>query len=404
MPAALLEKYGKTAANPPRTEVNTVRRRSRLKAREFSRRLDQRKTVRTCGYAAGEAGVRIRASISDGASSGGICGVKTCGSVWVCPVCASKIAASRTLDLEDGITLHAERGGSFMFLTLTSQHHKGDRLKDSWDGISGAYRKWISDGTVKRTLSELGSVGYHRTTEVTHGVNGWHVHLHLLIFLQPISDRPGDLTFSDLGNRLVGRWLCKLPSVGMRGSALGQDWRHIYGSAESLRVLAGYVNKNQYVESTSVGTAGNLAMEMGRGDLKRAREGGETPFQILDRLVESAGTDVEAARLWCEWSDASAGRRQQIWSRGLRARLDLDVERTDEEIAAEALDGTDLVALDRDIWMALLNGQTDLIDGALTACSGHVDLATAQLAVSGFLKRFGVPHRVLPLGVLGACP
>lgn len=56
------------------------------------------------------------------------------------------------------------------------------------------------------------------------------------------------------------------------------------------------------------------------------------------------------ALLW-EWEEASHGRRQLTWSTGrrdLRAFAGLGREATDEEIAAEELDGQDAVALPGD--------------------------------------------------------
>ena len=57
--------------------------------------------------------------------------------------------------------------------------------------------------------------------------------------------------------------------------------------------------------------------------------------------------DADALDLWHEWEAASKGRRQLVWSRGLRELLALGVEKTDEELAEEAAGGEDVIQLDK---------------------------------------------------------
>jgi hypothetical protein len=49
--------------------------------------------------------------------------------------------------------------------------------------------------------------------------------------------------------------------------------------------------------------------------------------------VYEAG-DADALDLWHAWETGSKGKRALTWSRGLRARVGLDVEASDEDLAA----------------------------------------------------------------------
>jgi hypothetical protein len=57
-------------------------------------------------------------------------GLMICGSVWICPVCASKISERRRAELKRASTAYRESGGNLTMLTLTFSHSRSDRLAD----------------------------------------------------------------------------------------------------------------------------------------------------------------------------------------------------------------------------------------------------------------------------------
>jgi len=387
----VLENITKTAAK------DDGRKAERLRARGVLRSITGNKRVGSCGHALGQA-VRLRGSQGPDGVSAGLAGLLTCGRVWLCPVCASKIAYTRQTDLEGGIRTWAATGGSFVMLTLTMQHHRGDRLRHLWDGLSTAWRLFVSDGSAKRLRKSIGERGYHRTTEVTYGANGWHVHLHVLLFIE---GRPGDLTSADAGGRLVARWQAAVESAGYRAVVEAQDWKILRGNADALASIAGYVVKGEYVErTTDMGrNSRSVAMEMTRADLKRARRASSrTPFQILADLVdevEATGCiDTADAQLWSEWEAASAGRRQQVWSRGMRQRLGLDAELTDEEAAALEVEGEDLIEIPAESWRVICDDPA-LHAALLGAVESSPDLVTGRTAAAEVLRSRGLSFRLL---------
>lgn len=389
--SVLLENFTKTAAKPSSRTVQ------RLKAREVLRDLTELKRLRKCGLAIGGE-VRLKVAEAVHGTSGGISGLGVCGSVWVCPVCASKIAMTRTDDLEKGIQHWASHGNSFVMLTLTMQHHKGQRLSTLWDGLSDAWRKFVSDGSAKRVRAGLGVNGYHRTTEVTLGANGWHVHLHVLYFIE---GKPLDLTSADAGSKLVARWMESVERAGFRAVSDAQDWKILRGNADALAGVSGYLIKGEYRERAE-GMGKNsraVAMEMTRGDLKSARlEGSRTPFELLADVVDSVRETGEIPEddfaLWQEWERASKGRRQQVWSRGMRERLGLDDEMTDEEAAEVEVEGMDTLAISAEEWKRFTrdpNAHAELIHAVEQAGS----IETARIAAANLLTQRGIKFRLI---------
>lgn len=109
-----------------------------------------------------------------------------------------------------------------------------------------------------------------------------------------------------------------------------------------------YVGKHDSeIEAGSWG----IAEEMTLGRLKRGRgEKGASPWQVLR---EAHAGDDEARALWCEYALTMHGRRQQVWSNGLKATVGL-VEVEDEKAAEGEEYSDDLDELmhrfDRDQW------------------------------------------------------
>ena len=73
-----------------------------------------------------------------------------------------------------------------------------------------------------------------------------------------------------------------------------------------------------------------LEEEITKGHIKKGRDNSLTPFDIL-RLSEN---DAEYSKLFREYADAFKGKRQLVWSKGLKDLLGI-VEVTDEQLALE---------------------------------------------------------------------
>jgi hypothetical protein len=180
--------------------------------------------------------------------------------------------------------------------------------------------------------------------EVNIGENGWHVHVHALMFLEGTNHaQPLDV----LHEWMFGRWSRKLVKLGFAAPLMaGQDAQLV----ESRERVGQYLAKA--VDGGAVVSRVKLGQELTNTQSKAARDafGTRTVWDLLDGWFGLGDADDETA--WRESELASRGRRQIAWSRGLREYLGMTSEKTDEEIAAEEL-GTrddDLVRITAEGW------------------------------------------------------
>lgn len=362
------------------------------------------KRLRTCGYSTNgsEAGPTLGVITNpDGSRSAAYGGLVSCGSVWSCPVCAAKIATRRADDLATVMRTVDDIGGSAFMLTLTMRHSRGHRLglsredrarrnvleerrqdrelalscgeeiddraaeadeielhgikqrEGTWDALSYAWSR-VTSGSVWKDDSERfgGLLGWARAVEVTWGeVNGWHVHLHVLLcFREQVS---ADMVAATVGAGMFARWRRALERKGYGASdEHGWDLRRAQlGDGD----LADYFVK--------------MAHEVTSGHRKEQRttRGGRTPMQLLGDAVDTYEHD--AVHRWWAWEAASEGRRQLTWSTGtrdLRALAGLGREATDEEIADEDQDADVRIGLTAESWDWIRHNrrETELLDRA----------------------------------------
>lgn len=236
-------------------------------------------------------------------------GLQQCGSVWACPVCSRKITEKRKLELIDYLRYAKERGVQLYMLTLTVSHLITNTCKFVLMGLLRAYkllrqrkswRRWEkSIGLGKRTL---------RALEVTYTEeNGWHAHLHLLLFCSP----------------------GKLP----KSEDLRQAWKDICAHLnlrppnEHGMQIDHSCNAEEYFSK--------WANELTKSQTKRSRAGrgkGRTPFQLL---MDTESGDERAGQLWTEYYHAFKGQKQLVYSRELDRFLGRRQEKSDEELANE---------------------------------------------------------------------
>ena len=410
---------------------SSERRRERHELRRTAAEFGGVAWLRSCGHkVCRPEGVGVRGG--SGAPAG-FAGLATCGSVWACPVCSARIGAARSSSLGDLLTWATTSGHTVAMLTLTARHHRGQRLADLWSSLSDAWRflgrGWGSEteaAFVKRVeknqaawddyfaglrrkprktpdeltrriglLEELGSLGYVRAAEVTHGKSGWHVHYHCVLVLDStklphgLEDR--DDRLADAQSRIFALWEKGLARNGLTAvetvteadgstASVGADLRIMHGS-EVANVLGTYLTKSTDAVAASRDEANRIAAETTLGALKKGRRSSRTPFQILADITEIG--DADDADLWREWVAASRGRVQLVWSNGLAELAKVaDAEKTDDEIVAEEIGTEDLFRLPADTWHAIRATSTrfDLLEAIER---GGRDAGTALLESLG---------------------
>jgi hypothetical protein len=269
-----------------------------------------------------------RVHIKDGSAY--YCDVQTCGSIWCCPVDAARIRQRRSLEIEAAAVQHLAGEGSLGFMTGTLPHQRGDALADSLGDCMAAW-KWMQQHRAWRDLrGDIGLVGQIRATEVTFGAwHGWHPHHHLALFAA------GGVEWDQVRDVVAPLWGDAVERLGRKrpGDQVGLTLAGVE-LVKDGQEIARYLGKLQ----DHYGEASTLGREMSRSDLKKGRKRSRTPFEIAAVAVQGV---VPELPLWWEYEQATKGRRAMEWSRGLKARFDVE-DLADDDLAKADVDGESL--------------------------------------------------------------
>ncbi len=271
-------------------------------------------------------------------------GLQVCGSVWMCPVCASRISEERKRELLSGIQAWH---GSMVMVTYTLAHKRGMKLFDLVSAELEAYRALKSGGAFQSLKDDYYWKGSVRTIEITHGANGWHPHIHELVFVSNGKTRILDTVYtSGLKAAIFKYW-----KKALDGKGYGADYTHGLDVTTAKDTVADYVAK---WGREPINPEWSVSSEMTKQPVKQARKGGRTPTAILFDYGEG---DISSRHLWREYAYAMKGRNQLVWSRGMRDELGIGKEKPDGELAAEVPKESILLAsLNKEQWSIILKG------------------------------------------------
>lgn len=374
-PAAPLEILANNSSPDSEKTAADLRRWTRYGARSVQWEHSSLPRCRSCGRVPVGQGVTLR--LSNGIA--GFSGLETCGSVWSCPTCAAKILVRRAFEIGAVLGQAQAQGHALAFATFTMRHHRGQPLEDLWRAAGKAWSKATSGKCWKVDVDLFEVGGWVRVWEVTHGRNGWHVHVHLVLILA------GDVKATELDTLcgpMFGRWSRALQREGLEAPLLrAQDWHLIGGDSDEV---AHYLTK--FAGSTVAG-ADALGLELTHVQAGRSRSSLKT--SPVWSLLDEVGRSTAGLGRWHEWERGSKGKRQVGWMAGTRERFGLpEAERTDEEIAQEEA-GTqddDLILLSRAGWSMLVADWERLPMLLMTAESSGLR------GVRAMLDRWEVPY------------
>lgn len=144
----------------------------------------------------------------------------TCNSVWHCPVCAAKITERRRVELSEVL---AKTTLTPVLITYTFQHHMGMNLDAIVTAMMKAFGRFKAGRSWQGITYGFQWAGSVRALEVTHGANGWHPHMHELVFLERGLDEFGQ---ARLWQVLSERWIEVLAGQGLTATRkVGVDVR-----------------------------------------------------------------------------------------------------------------------------------------------------------------------------------
>lgn len=246
-------------------------------------------------------------------------GLMACGSVWHCPVCAAKVSERRRIELKEALESAKQKGYRSHFVTLTFPHGISDDCNDILDRMRKAYRR-LSSGKnaikslIKRADEKNEIIGFIRAVEVTHGDNGFHPHIHMIVF-----------TNDSIASTGLEYFYKKAWKNACVNSGLPEPNEH------------GCTVKDGSYASEYVSKWG-IEDEMTKANAKTTKRKGLTPWGLLNAALQGDDSDYPAERarsLFLVYANAFSGQRQLYWSNGLRKALHISKEETDEQIVSK---------------------------------------------------------------------
>jgi len=260
-------------------------------------------------------------------------GLRKCCSVWLCPICAAKIAERRSAFLQTCIDLATAKGWHVFLLTATTPHGIGDDLKIVLDKLIKAWNSINSNRPGKMVKATLQIEGTIRATEVTHGdKNGFHPHFHVLVFTSK-SMSPDVLEYF---YRPLWQDCCVKAGLPRPSDEHGLR-------VHSAEKAAAYVAKGMW----------GLPQEMTKGHQKTAKsEKGMTPWGFLMEVLQTGSKRFES--LFFIYAQAFKGKKQLTPSTGLYKKLGV-IDLSDEELTAiEEESAHSLAQLTDNQWRSVL--------------------------------------------------
>ncbi len=257
-------------------------------------------------------------------------GLQTCGSVWLCPCCASKIEERRRMEIVQVFAWADSQGMDSSLITNTFSHGQGDNLRELFQRQSAALKIYRDAIAYRREMKRIGYVAMVRGLEITHGRNGFHPHTHEVQFHRET------LTEDDakwMRFRLAEIWIVACTKAGLFNPATDDE---IAFMQRSLNVRHNFTAGN-YLAKQDDEKAWTPAHEISKASSKEGRHSGVHPFQLASR-----GNPGDPD-LFIEYARATKGKRKLMFSPGLKAKAGLH-EVTDEQIAAQEIDKAKHVA------------------------------------------------------------
>jgi hypothetical protein len=246
------------------------------------------------------------------------------------------------------MTQHQAQGGYAYLLTFTFPHYMGqtlgelmpkfDKARNRFQGSKG-WKKVMQVANAQKDIESgtAGRVGAVTSMEVTYGIgNGWHPHLHMLIFCKPgafgegAPDEHGRLTGKAI-DFFRGEWVRHLEKAGLVDGS-NRQWALDYaldvrGGAKAAEYIAKWGHEEKWGLSSELTSS---HAKTGRRDTWGTRDH-YTPFQLLDLSAHGDGHGTKAFR---EFVYAFGGKRMLTWSPGLKDHFGIE-EMSDEDAAAE---------------------------------------------------------------------
>ncbi len=240
-------------------------------------------------------------------------GLMACGRVWCCPVCAPKIQAIRSQEVRAAIDAW---DGDVVLVTQTVPHSCRDDLEQLLDQFTDALQRFKRGSPYKRACKRLGIAGSIRALEVTYGANGWHPHVHTILFLDGLS----------VSRKSIHRELFRLwESAAARAGFEGQLSPKAFDVQDASKVKT-------YITKMGTEYQWNAEHELVKSHSKSGSSHSMTPFDMLRAYLANPDDGRLLAR-FAEYALNFHGKQQLVWSLGFKKRLLGTEGLTDQQVS-----------------------------------------------------------------------
>lgn len=230
-------------------------------------------------------------------------GIISCDSVWLCPVCNLKKSAQR-----GNLIRQTDNNGFYqVMLTLTLQHDISDSLGDLLSALKDASSELKQGGFWQRIKKEFKIKAYITSTEITFGLNGWHPHIHMILYFDGIPD------IDILWEKLVQRWIHVCGKVGRYASR----FHSLNLTRSSGDRSADYMTKFR----------GGLSYEM-TGQFNKSSGKGLTFWDLVRRRDR---------KKVIEYAESTFGLKSMTWSHNAKSILGIEEENLNDDDEIEVL-------------------------------------------------------------------
>jgi hypothetical protein len=289
----------------------------------------------------------------------------TCGLIWQCAVCASRITETARAELvellgQGEVQIVPEVGPIVIPLyhlamgTFTIRHRKRETAGAVLDRLSKAYRVMWGGRWSVGFHDHYRMAGLIRSIDYTYGDHGHHFHFHVLFVSHSRIDTDREV---EMIQALWGRWSESVEKIGGHASRDAFDFQAgDAGAAEYVAKLG--------VKPGEAGKSWGQIAEITKHPVKTGE--GMTLWELL---AAYGGGDRHAGRMWLEATDALRGMSWLRPSRGLYERLGADaLLKSDDDLATEQVEDLDMLfaGLPDDAWAVIkrLAKRGELLDQA----------------------------------------
>jgi len=206
--------------------------------------------------------------ISCMATPRGMKGVRQCKSL-VCRRCHAQRQADLRRRLADALLAGQNAGAGMYFITTTVPHLTDISLSETMKLLKQIWKSACRGPHYKSLSNEHGLWGMVPVPELTYGANGWHFHVHIILFASDLSNA------AFCAEMIKERYLMRLTKIGLLPSDRTVDLRPV----DDPIGLADYLSK----------------------DWRRTSVEGETPLMLLQKVKRG---DRSAATLFFEAASA----------------------------------------------------------------------------------------------------